>query len=193
MEILVNNQLDRNEKLFKAFAAIPLENYLQFYKKFASKQILDNAKCLIVEIKENQSCRDNDIIISFRTEEQHKNILGLMYLDDFYYFDLYKFIPTAKYDHLSSNINAIWQKFLTENLGEKLYKKLVAEKLKQELKMDIERANCDHDNYVKKLAKTKQYQAELKKREAQFEEDYADVLDENGEVLPIDETDIKKS
>lgn len=89
-------------------------------------------------------------------------------------------------------LNARWAEFLKANLGIDVYKKLLAAKTKAKLQ-DTNRVVTQLEERVQRIKEYwREESAELKKwkqtrqaDEEKFETDFADVLDENGDIIGL--------
>ncbi len=181
---------------YKAISGIPKGKFAEFFKKIAPKRDLNQTKTLIVEIFEEDMIDELEINFKFAYRDHEEEYVDLFVLPSLsssvrYVFNL--FGCTSINNQIEKEFTTLWQQFISENLGKKFYKKLIAADIKKSLDDSFETANDEQDNLIRKLVANKQHLDELEERKAQFEKDYGDVLDIHGEVLPLDETDIKKA
>ena len=188
MEIDIKNKLSKSTKLCKAFSNIPAEKFAEFYSKIVSKDVLDDVVSLNVEIGVGYVFGHNkkEMYCSFKPEFENSKQTPYNFgtisrvLKNKRLFDLFNFIPsefsTYTYEMGKEKITALWQQFLTENLGENFYRTLLAQELKVSLDKRVECKNKEYDNLIVKLAQIEQEKAALQKESEKLEQEYADVL-----------------
>ena len=193
MKTIVENKLDENSELYNAFSKITAEKFAEFYSKIVSKETLDEIESLNVEIeiktdllrkknfcvefrptlKQNDGPKDNSFFaVAMKINQKLKYIFS---------FDLFKLLGVFGVKRNENECTALWRQFLTENLGEKFYRTLLAEHIKQSIDARKSVNEKEHKCLVAQLAENKQKEQEL-----------ADVLDDiknsNGEVITSSET-----
>lgn len=203
MKITIENKLDKNSELYNAFSQITAEKFAEFYAKIVSKDVLDEVSNLNVKINKFSLLGNPRLNIDFEPEFKQANEAQ----DDSFFsmamkishklnncrsFTLFNYIGTFDSRAYEEKYTALWRQFLTENLGEKFYRTLLAEYIKQSIDAKKSANEQEHKNLVAQLAKIKQKEKELSDEMANFKQEYADVLDDvknsNGEVITSSET-----
>ncbi len=207
MEIIIENNVRKNSRLYKAVLAISAEKYFEFYKKTVTDEIISKLDGLTIEIFSKNLYSE----IGFRFNPQFKkaerevkefNTFSMAQsisrkLSATRIFDLYSCIPvefpspSAQDDE--AKFTPIWQEFLSENLGKNLYTKLLAEKAGESIKMQMHSNERNYNSLVEKLNEIKRKEAELEKEWEEYQKQYSKVLDKKGNVLPIEESDFNKN
>lgn len=184
MKINFYNKLKNNNILERGMSKIPAENFVQFAKETIAK-LENDAKIKRVDIELGQSVT-SEIITTFYivTKGAFNSKVN------FIRFNVNNIAwSTKRYDE---TVIADWIEFLKKNLGDELYRKMLAYSVKLQM-ANAERGilNLKNELQVHK-AKLAQEESTLKNwqdkqavKSKQFKTEFADVLDENGNIIDL--------
>ncbi len=181
MKFIFDNFLKNSNILESGMSAIPQENFVQFFNEI-NPYLETNGKVKRVEI---------ELARSLSTEITVTYYFFIKNSADFIRFTAKDIaFQTKRCDH--DEILAKWIEFLKNNLGDELYKKMRAYSTKIEIS-DADRGIANMIRRLQqnkaKLAQDERYlqdsQNEQAKKKAQFETEFADILDENNGILGL--------
>ena len=184
MKVKFINELKSNDVIAQKISSIPEKNFEQFFDEIYPLLNV-NGKIKRVEVEFARGGLSNDVTVTFYFFG--RGIAGYIRFDIVHIIFA---LQATNYDE-SAIVNK-WTEFLKNNLGADVYKKLVAAKTKTDLewsensiKMCENRVQKTMQELEEEKTTLKNWKTEQTQKVQKFKTDFADVLDENGEIVGL--------